>query len=83
MLVHDDPKEYDSKIEIDFAPCYDHPDCPSDWGTKVFHSDFEFNLISRKYDIADPNKPLKYHYESILVPLSEDGFSQVFVNVIK
>ena len=47
------------------------------------HSDFEVNLISRKYDISDPNSPLKYHYESVLIPISKEGYSQTFINIIR
>ena len=84
MFIHGDQKKNETNIEIEFLPCYnDHPDCPPDWKAEVIDSDLELNLISRRYDISNPNSPLKYHYESILVPVSEDGVLHTFINVVR
>ena len=83
LLIQGNLKNNQTIFDIAFQPCFRDTNCPSDWKSKIEYSNFELNLISRKFDIADPNTPLKYHYESILIPISERGQSQTFINVIR
>ena len=83
LFIHGDSSKNETTVDIAYLPCFRDEGCPDDWKKQIDYSDFEFNLISRKYDIADPNEPLKYHYESILVPFSNEGLLQTFVNVVR
>ena len=65
------------------VPCFDEAYWASDYKEKIKGSDLEINLISRRYDVSDPNSPLKYNFQSILIPLSSSGVYYSFVNVIK
>ena len=83
MFVHGDPDKDEILVELEFVPCQKDGECPDDWEDKIKKSDFEFNLISRRYDISDPSSPLKYKFESILVPISTHGEYVNFVNVVR
>ena len=83
MFVHGDLDKDETLFEIIFVPCNREDDCPYEWKNEINKSDFEFNLISRRYDISDPNSPLKYKFESILVPVSDHGRHVNKVNVYK
>ena len=83
MLVHGDPNKSETSIELEFLPWQVDGECPDDWENKIKKSDFEFNLISRRYDISDPSFPLKYKFESIFVPISDRGEYSTFVNIVR
>jgi len=48
------------------------------------NSSFLVQTISKKYDISDPENPVKYFYDdSILIPMSRKGYSLSYINVFK
>ena len=64
-------------------PCYDQSMWGPDFKEKIVGSAMEINLISRRYDVSDPNSPLKYNFQPILIPVSSNGNYFSFINVVK